>query len=123
MEFKTLFNIFDEDYELNDVLARIADEGSKARKFLNAHITSLEKSDGFQKANKVGENINELNADHSNVYFLAGFVIGQEFDVTNPEAQKEIKLIQKKVANVLGCWPRKKAPDRLWKGPGASSEQ
>ena len=123
MKFKKLFNIFDEDYELTDVLAGIADQGSESRKFLNDHIRSLKDSGEVQKSLEVEEKINELTVDHSEVNFIAGYCIGQVFDATDPEAVKEIKLVQKKLADVLGCWPRKKTPDQAAKQDSGASRQ
>lgn len=123
MKFKKLFNIFDEDYELTDVLAGIADSKNESRKFLNDHIRSVKDSGEVQKSLEVEERINQLTIDHSNVYFVAGFAIGQAFNVTDQGALEEIKFLEKKLANVLGCWPRKKTPDQAAKQDSGASEQ
>jgi hypothetical protein len=118
MQFKKLFNIFDVDYELSEVLDRIADSKNESRKLLNNHIRGLGKN-GL----KVEEKINELLIDHASVSFVAGFVMGQQFNITDPEALKEMKFLEKKMADVLGCWPRKKAPEEPDKEATGASKQ
>lgn len=116
MKFEKLFDTFnDEDHCIRDVLSKIAnsvDQG-KSQKLLDDHIERLQKNDSKLML-RVDEALATLLVAHMDVSFVAGFVLGQAFDVVDTKALKEIHSMKAKLEakGVIRYWPRdKKAPD------------
>ena len=115
MKFGKLFDIFNkENKPFIDVLSyAFSEEKLKSRKFLESHIETLRGSD-IPLSLRVEEEINELVVKWADVALAAGYIIGQNFDITDPEALKEIEFLKKKLMDggIIRYLARKKAPEQ-----------
>ena len=113
MRFGKLFDIFNkEDINFGDVLSEsLGEEKLQSRKFLESHIENLRESD-IPLALRVEEEINNLMVKWTDIALVAGYIIGQEFDIVDLEVLMEIKFLKKKLIDggIIHYLARKKAP-------------
>ena len=114
MRFGKLFDIFNkEDINFGDVLSdALGEEKLQSRRFLNSHTENLRESD-IPLSLRVEEEINDLVTKWADVSLVAGYIIGQEFDIVDLEVLMEIKFLKKKLIDggIIHYLARKKAPD------------
>jgi hypothetical protein len=129
MQFDKLFYIFyDDENCLGDILSEIAEsqDEHEFQKILDDHIDTLQNNDK-ELMHRIDGAIGTLRSTHLEVGFVAGFLYGQAFDITDPGALKELHFLKAKLEaeGVIRYWPRdKKAPELPGKeDPGAPSEQ
>jgi len=99
MRFGNLSLIFNE-YDFTDKLGTILegknDNRLKCRRALDLSMEKLKDLDD-QLCLKIDEIIGELMCEYSNIFFTAGFIIGQEFTLTDPRALKEVNLLREQI--------------------------
>ncbi|MGD0915704.1 MAG: hypothetical protein ABSB22_04510 [Thermodesulfobacteriota bacterium] len=126
MEFGKLSLIFDRDCELTDFLSMLLegddDDRLECRRVLDSCIDRLKELNP-ELMLETDENIGALINEYSGIFFTAGYIVGQAFDVTDPEAQKEIEFLRKKLESIIQIWPRKKAPDHPTKEDSEASSR
>lgn len=129
MEFVKLFQMFnDEEDRLSDILSEVADgrDEDNPKKIFDDHTEWLRNID-LDKMLEVDEALGALMSAYMDVGFVAGFIFGQAFDVTDPEVLEEIHSLKARLEaeGAIRYWPRdKKAPKRSGdEDSGASSEQ
>jgi hypothetical protein len=119
MKFGRLNYLFDGDSDiLTDSICEILEgkegdkEAKECREFIDQYIDKIGPSN-FKGEDSLEGYVNALINSYSAIYFTAGYIVGQNFDVTDPEAVKEIEFLKKKLRTVIPIWPReKKAPER-----------
>lgn len=129
MKFERLYQIFNEDSQMTHALSMLL-EGKderklESRKFLNSHISNLHKSN-VDLSLKVEEEINNLNDAYCSIYLVAGYILGQAFNVSDPQAKKEIEFLKKELGkwDVIRYWPKdKKAASAPTKEEKAASSR
>ncbi len=98
------------------------DNRLECRRSLNACIERLKNLD-LKLCLEIDGQIATLINEYSGIFFTAGYVVGQAFDVTDPEAVKEINLLRKELKEIIPFWPKEKAPgNRGDEDVGAFSE-
>ena len=126
MKFEKLFEIFyDENDRLGDILSEMAEgqDQDESRKILDDHIEGLRNNDSGLML-RLDEALATLRSAYMDVGFVAGFLFGQAFDMTDPEGLKEIHSLKARLEaeGVIRYWPRdKKTPDQPGKESAGAS--
>ena len=123
MKFNSeVFRAFDTMGNLTDVSGDLITKGDKEssqyREFINQCIRDLQKS-GAPFALELDSTVTAYVNKAFDIGLATGYILARTFDLTNPEALKELKDLRAKLKPAFSAWPREKKTPEQSKGADA----